>query len=99
VIEALACGLPVLATSRGGPADTITAEVGIHQVTDDASVLAEAMVRMRRLHARYAPQALRHRAVAHFSRPVVARQLVEVFEEAARPAAGTVDRGAWRRCA
>jgi glycosyltransferase involved in cell wall biosynthesis len=50
VIEALASGLPVVATRCGGPEEIVTAEVGLLAPPEDPAALADAMSRSARAH-------------------------------------------------
>lgn len=47
LIEAMATGLPVVATQSGGPCDTVCAEVGMLIPTGDVQALSQAMNQMR----------------------------------------------------
>ena len=48
VIEALASGLPVVATRCGGPEEIVTPEVGELAPAEDPAALADAMSRLAR---------------------------------------------------
>jgi glycosyltransferase involved in cell wall biosynthesis len=48
VIEALASGLPVVATRCGGPEEIVTPEIGELAPAEDPSALADAMSRLAR---------------------------------------------------
>lgn len=54
-VEALACGLPVIATANGGPQDFITPEVGLLVQPKDEVALAEAIARIWQNYANYQP--------------------------------------------
>jgi glycosyltransferase involved in cell wall biosynthesis len=48
LLEAMATGLPVVATASGGPQDLITPDTGLLVPPDDADALANALQRLRR---------------------------------------------------
>ena len=79
VIEALASGLPVIATRCGGPECIVHPQNGVIVPPGDVAALSRALVEMRRDAGRYDPDALRRDCVERFGRTVVARQLAEVY--------------------
>ncbi|MFC1548653.1 glycosyltransferase family 4 protein [Candidatus Omnitrophota bacterium] len=46
IIEAMACGKPVISTNVGGPREIITSDTGILIEPDDPGMLAEAIIRL-----------------------------------------------------
>lgn len=78
LIEALATGLPVVATDCGGPRDVIVPAVGELTPIGDADALARALRTARESH--YSPQAIRQYAVDNFSAVRVARQLFDTYD-------------------
>lgn len=79
LIEALACGTPVVATRCGGPEDVVTDTVGRLVETEDTSGLAEAMLTVLDQRGRYDPQVLRKYAAERFSWQRVAEQTVDLY--------------------
>jgi glycosyltransferase involved in cell wall biosynthesis len=79
LIEALACGIPVVATRCGGPEDVLTDTVGRLVETDDPSGLAEAVLTVLEQRERYDPQVLRKYAAERFSWQRVAEQTVDLY--------------------
>lgn len=79
-IEAMAGGLPVIATRCGGPEDFITAENGLLVVPEDPELLAEAMLRAAEQLPSYDRQRIAAEVAEHFSAANVARQLTRLFE-------------------
>lgn len=84
LIEAMACGLPVIATRSGGPDDFVNDENGILVPTRDVNALADAM---RRLHANYAvydPARIRAFCVERFSEAAIMSRLELIYAQVQR---------------
>ena len=58
-IEAMACGLPVLATNCGGPLDYVTQETGLIVQTNNVQSLAEGMMNLIVNYEKYCPKTIR----------------------------------------
>jgi glycosyltransferase involved in cell wall biosynthesis len=82
--EALACGLPVVATASGGPQDIVTAADGVLVPVGDVTALSKAMEAMLHDSRNYDRAALRERCRARYSAQVVAAQLDGVHALAAQ---------------
>lgn len=80
-IEALACGLPIIATDCGGPSDIITKENGILVPCENVDALKEAIRYMIANLSTYNNQAIADECQARFSPEVIAQQLTTIFEE------------------
>lgn len=79
LIEALATGLPVVATRSGGPEDIVTAEDGVLVARDDASALARGIAEaVGRLPGFDRPR-IAERAARRYSPQAVGEQLVAVY--------------------
>jgi len=78
VIEALACGRPVVVTASGGPDHLVTAENGLLIPTGDRSALREALIQMRRTAGRYDRPAIRAAALSLYGPEAFARRFAEI---------------------
>jgi glycosyltransferase involved in cell wall biosynthesis len=77
LVEALATGIPVIATRCGGPEDVVQSGMGALVECDDEDGLAEAMADMTG--QTYSESALRDRVLSRFSLESVAQQLLDVY--------------------
>ncbi len=80
-IEAMAAGLPVIATRCGGPEDFVDESRGILVPAEDPAALAEAMERMIRTADSYDAAAISAFARENYSPQAVAGQLTEIYKE------------------
>ena len=81
LIEALACGTPVVATRCGGPEDIVHPAVGKLVPKENAEALADALVEVMDNRDTYPPKALREAALRRFGWDVVVRQIFGVYQE------------------
>lgn len=80
VIEALSCGIPVIATRSGGPESIITdEELGILCDIDETQ-LSKAMTQLSK--ARYNSDNIREYAVTNFSPNVIAQDITTIYKKA-----------------
>jgi glycosyltransferase involved in cell wall biosynthesis len=79
-IEAMSCGLPVIATECGGPADFVTKQNGLLVPVDDVKGLTHCLEHMYTHYQEYDRQAIAKDCQARFSAEVIARQLTDIFE-------------------
>jgi glycosyltransferase involved in cell wall biosynthesis len=86
LIEALACGTPVVATRCGGPEDVVTESVGRLVPKEDPSSLAEAMEAVLDQRQCYDRQVLRNYIAEHFSWQNVAAQTIDLYRSALQQA-------------
>ena len=83
-IEALAAGLPVIATCCGGPEDFVDESNGILIPPEDEDALLAAMERMARTADSYDAAALAAFAAERFSPKTIAEQLTKLYKETAK---------------
>ncbi|MDN5537300.1 glycosyltransferase [Comamonas sp.] len=84
LIEALACGLPVVATRCGGPDDIVRSSNGILVDVGDCEQLASAMRQMAETHEGYPKEQLRREALERFGEHSFVAQAVALYENAKR---------------
>jgi glycosyltransferase involved in cell wall biosynthesis len=80
LIEALATGLPVIATRSGGPAEIVDDRNGLLVEPGDVAQLAAALSATRV--ARYDPAAIRSLAEERYSAAAVVKSIMDVYHEA-----------------
>lgn len=80
-IEALACGLPIIATDCGGPSDIITKENGILIPNEDIEALKEAILHISNNLNDYNREAIAKDCQARFAPDIIAKRLTTIFVE------------------
>lgn len=83
-IEALACGLPVIATDCGGARDFVTKENGKICAVDDIYKLSDAILYMYKYHGDYDRAQIAADCQKRFSSEAIGKQLESIFEEVIR---------------
>jgi glycosyltransferase involved in cell wall biosynthesis len=81
LIEALACGLPVVATVCGGPECIVEEQDGLLVPPDDVSALSQGMSRIVATRQKYPAASLRRRCLGRFGEQTVARQIIDVYTQ------------------
>lgn len=79
LIEAMACGKPVIATRSGGPDGFVNEGNGLLVPVADVQAMAEAMQRMVNTYSQYDSQHIREECVARFSEAAIVRQLETIY--------------------
>ena len=82
LIEAMACGTPVVATRCGGPEEVVAPETGRLVELEQPVALAEAIADVLANGDRYNPLDLHSYAIGRFGPDVVAARLSELYAEA-----------------
>ena len=82
VIEAHACGRPVVATRCGGPETLITPQNGLLVPNHDPPALAQALRQMYETWQQYDPPALRQHCIEHFGEQAVVTMIREWYQQA-----------------
>lgn len=80
-VEAMAAGLPVIATKCGGPEDFVDESNGILVDVDDLEQLKNAIVYMYNHYKDYDIQAIKASVDAKYSPEVVASRIISVYKE------------------
>lgn len=80
-IEAMALGLPVIATVCGGPEEFVQKSDGLLVPVNDVSALTDAIKYMYDHYKEYDRQTISENCKRRFAPNVIARQLTEVFEQ------------------
>ncbi len=82
LVEALACGTPVVATRCGGPEDIVTPEAGRLAANGDPEDLAAAIWQVLGERERYDPEHLSALAHRQYTWQKIAAQTMEIYREA-----------------
>lgn len=81
LIEAMASGLPVIATRSGGPDSIITPENGLLVDVENAGQLAKAMEQMINSYKSYSASKIRSQTIAKFGQEAVMKRYQDCFRE------------------
>jgi glycosyltransferase involved in cell wall biosynthesis len=81
LIEAMACGLPVISTKCGGPQDIILPENGILVNKDDVPELAAALSRMQKDYMHYDKLKIRNDTELRFGKKTFNRQMTGLYNK------------------
>jgi glycosyltransferase involved in cell wall biosynthesis len=79
LVEALACGTPVVATRCGGPEDIVRDGVGRLVPVDDAEALADELARVLAHPDLYEARRLREYALRRFGWDAIADEVRDVY--------------------
>ncbi len=79
LVEAFACGVPVVATRSGGPEGIVTPEVGVLVEPANSAALADGIADVLGRPDDFPPEQLRRSAEARFGRKAVIEMLIELY--------------------
>lgn len=82
LIEALASGLPLIATKCGGPEDIVNCGNGVLVEIDNVELLAEAMRALKRNKHKYDANRLREEAILRFGEAAFVNNVLPIYEAA-----------------
>lgn len=82
LVEALACGTPVVASRCGGPEDIVTPADGVLVAPSDPEALADALLTVLRHREHYEPDRLRALAIDRFGWGTIADRVFEAYLDA-----------------
>jgi glycosyltransferase involved in cell wall biosynthesis len=82
VIECLACGIPVVATSTGIVPEVISGTNGIIVPAGDDKALEDAINKMLDKFSSYDPQVIRNTVLHKFDNETIAKQLLDIYQNA-----------------
>jgi glycosyltransferase involved in cell wall biosynthesis len=81
LIEAMACGKPVVATTCGGPEDIVTSHTGILVPPEDEQALAQAVLEVLSDGDRFSPAVIRQYAVDNYAYEGIAARILDLYAE------------------
>ncbi|MDQ1297242.1 MAG: hypothetical protein QG611_1223 [Bacteroidota bacterium] len=81
LIEAMACGIPVIATKCGGPQEIVTSETGYLIEKDNPRELAEAIIKMSENLASFNKENIRSYARRKFHKSVFMGNILKTYNE------------------
>ena len=79
LIEAMACGRPVIATRSGGPEDYVTENNGILVPVANMHALSKAMRKIRRTWDQFDPESIRAQCISRFSEKAIVSRLENIY--------------------
>lgn len=81
LIEALACGLPSIATRCGGADEIMNETSGIYVPTNDSDALANAMKEMYINYEKYDKETIRDICLSKYSSVAIAKELTKIYKK------------------
>jgi glycosyltransferase involved in cell wall biosynthesis len=80
ILEAMACGKPIVATDCGGPRDLVGHNQGVLAKANDPVSLAESIRNMLSAYSVYDSSLIRQECVNKYSHTVISNQIIEVYK-------------------
>lgn len=81
IVEAMACGIPVISTKCGGPEDIITEETGILVQKNNVNDLADAIKKMIQNLPSYNKDEIRKYAEENFGKDIFVKRIKSLYQE------------------
>lgn len=82
IAEAMACGLPVVCTSNGGPADFVNDTNGLLVPAENEAELSKALSQMIKNCKEYDPEKIKNQVRIRFSESTFCNSILEVYNSA-----------------
>ena len=82
IIEAFACGIPVIATECGGPEDLITSKNGYLVKRDNIASLTQGMIKMIENRQHFNGEEIRAQAAALYDIDIIIKKQIDCFNTA-----------------
>lgn len=82
LLEAMACGKPMVATNCGGPADIVTTETGILCEAENISELGDAIARMCKEYQNFSCDVIRGYVESEFSAKAFSQKMNQIYKSA-----------------
>ncbi len=84
IIEALCCGLPVLATDAGGVKELVNKDNGLLIATNNPQALELGLENMIKNHKKYQNSAIRKHTMEQFGSNIIAQKIIDVYHKIMR---------------
>lgn len=81
IIEALACGIPVISTRCGGPEEVVTEEVGILTEKNNIEALGQAMEKIYNNYEGYNNRNIANYIINNYGRAIIANNIEKEYTE------------------
>lgn len=81
IIEALACGRPVIATASGGPTEIVNEKNGVLVPPGDVKALRDALLIMKKEVRRFDCREIREDCIAKYGEKAIVDQLIAAYNE------------------
>jgi len=85
LLEAMACGKPLIATACGGPDDIVNTALGILVPPAKPQALAEAVISMVGNYDHYSSQAIREHCLQHYAPDIICGQIRDLYLQTLTP--------------
>jgi glycosyltransferase involved in cell wall biosynthesis len=79
-LEAIACGIPIIATRCGGPNDIVSKNNGILVDVGDISMLSESLQIMSKNYLSYSKEIIRNEFLKIFSKDIIINKILNIYK-------------------